>query len=245
MVQYKNLVINNSRAALPAGYNSRTAPPDGNNSKAVPPTGLSTSSATGMINTMTYLLDNISYQANRNTTDQRERWKLLEHSLKSIEETCTVINKTYEQLNIEGYFNVCDRFNLESKRPRPIIKCPYSHLNKYRNASISLVVSLTPSRFSVFETVMEFWNGPISVSVYLDCKSDFKKVFANMQTWLSHDALDIHVVLGHGVSIKYYKAPKLCIFMTDLGVPCYSVSNVKNGINVSIYIGPKQDGMPH
>ena len=90
---------------------------------------------------------------------------------------------------------------MEAKRPRPVFECPFSHLNKYHEHSISLAVSVTKSRFDVFEYVMEYWNGPVSVALYVDCDEDFASLLQRIYNWLKYPAIDIHIVLGTGVCI--------------------------------------------
>ena len=103
--------------------------------------------------------------------------------------------------------NICHRYNIESNIKRKVYKSPYSHLNTYPKDAVSLIVSLTLSRFSVFEWVIEYWSGPVSVSLYMDCNTDFEKAFSRIYKWLSHDALDIHIVLG-GVKVRLFSPTK-------------------------------------
>ena len=127
---------------------------------------------------------------------QMERWKLLEKLEPSLERMCARLNRQYKKMKTKNHKHVCTRFNKEVSRPRPVFSSPYVHLNSYSPQSVTLVVVLTPSRFSVFEQVLDYWTGPVSVSLYMECSNNFIMTLNRIRSWLYRDALDVHIVLG-------------------------------------------------
>ena len=122
-------------------------------------------------------------------------------SVTRLKKVCPTLTKTYEKLDIASNKDICKRYNMEAKRPRPVFECPYSHLNKYPKYGITMVVTVTKDRFDVFEYAIKYWNGPVSVALYVDCDEDFATLLNRTYNWLKFPAIDVHIVLGTGVCI--------------------------------------------
>ncbi len=133
-----------------------------------------------------------------------EKWAAFEKNLDTIRYKCKELQRPYNDLKqVEANKDVCVRFNMEAARPRPIIVSPLSEYNDYDIESVTLVVSVTPDRFKTIEKTMEHWAGPVSVALYLDCGAKFAEIFSTLKTWIQKYIIDIHLVLGKGVSIGY------------------------------------------
>ncbi len=130
------------------------------------------------------------------------KYRALEKTLQIITEKCEKLNETYKRLKpIEDDPDTCVRYKMEAKRPRPVIHSRVSQYNIYDPESVTLVVSVTPSRFETIERVMKHWEGPVSVALYVPCTSPFQSIIDRLKTWVTLYLVDIHIVLGRGVSL--------------------------------------------
>ena len=114
--------------------------------------------------------------------------------------------KRYKQL-LSSYYktmnaSTCTIYNADSILEKFYISSIWNNELSFDPHSITLVSQLTLNRFHLIELLMKHWEGPISLSLYIDIDEIsvvFDKFLSSISI-LESDKIDFHFVVGTAVS---------------------------------------------